>query len=323
MRYLILLIATLLFSSDIIIQYQNIKKEYYRNQIIDLKIKIITPKEMNLSFIPPTNSEINTTRQNRFVYLLDLKYKNDDYKKSLFVIGKNFYKQIILNNLYTTKKLEHIKDFCNVLAEKMLLKNIIASRYNDKYNMISFTIIAQNANLKDFSLSLKDENLTVNTPYKKATYLGLIEKKHKFLKFYYFNTKNDNYEKITAPVNLKEETISTQTNLNPEENTLFTPFNILLLSLCAFFIIVFLVYQRIWLLIFPVMITAFLIYKNLPKGETYLARGTKIYILPTRNSTVFYIAPVGTKVKILKKKTKYTKIKIDNKIGWVKNEDIK
>jgi hypothetical protein len=188
--------------------------------------------------------------------------------------------------------------------------------------MVSFTINAKNANLKDFTLHLKDENLTLVSA-NKATYFGLVGKDKKKIIFYYFNTQNDNFQKISIPINIKEQTISTQTDLNPEENTIFTPVNILILSFIAFLIIVFLVYQKIWLLIPPILLSALLIYMNLPKGEAFLARGTKIYILPTINSTVFYIAPIGTKVEILKKEKHYTKVKINNKIGWVKNEDIK
>ncbi|ACM93700.1 conserved hypothetical protein [Nautilia profundicola AmH] len=322
MRYLIILIATLLFSADLIIQYPNLKKEYYENQIIDLNIKVITPKEMNLTVVPPLGSEINITKTSPFVYQINLKYKNDNEIKKMFILSKNLYKEIVLNNLYNTSKIEKIKDFCNVLAKDLKINNTISSKYDKKYNIISFTLIGKDANLKDFTLHLKDENLTVISP-EKATYLGLVDNKQQKIKFYYFNTDNDNYQKIEIPINIKEETISTQTDLNPEENTLFTPINIFVLSIIAILTIIFLVYQKVWLLIPPLLLTGFLVYNNLPKGEAYLSRGTKIYILPTKNSTVFYQAPIGTKVKILKKSKHYTKIKIKNKIGWVKNEDIR
>jgi hypothetical protein len=322
MRYLILFIASLLFSSDLIIQYPNLKKEYYENQIINLKIKIITPQDVNLTFIPPLESEINVTKPGKFIYIVNLKYRNNDDIKKFFIIGKNIYKEIILNNLYTSKSLQKVKKFCNVLADNFQILNPIASKYNNKYNMLSFTIKTENANLKDFSLNLKDENLTMVSS-DKATFFGLIKNNIKRLTFYYFNTENDNYEKITVPINLKEETISTQTDLNPEENTIFTPSNVFLLSLIALFLIIFLVYQKVWLILLPLLLSIYLIYLNLPKGSGYLERGTKIYILPTPQSTIFYIAPIGTKVEILKKEKNYTKIKLNNKIGWVKNEDLK
>jgi len=173
MRYLILFIASLLFSSDLIIQYPNLKKEYYENQIINLKIKIITPQDVNLTFIPPLESEINVTKPGKFIYIVNLKYRNNDDIKKFFIIGKNIYKEIILNNLYTSKSLQKVKKFCNVLADNFQILNPIASKYNNKYNMLSFTIETKNANLKDFSLNLKDENLTIISP-DKATFFGLI-----------------------------------------------------------------------------------------------------------------------------------------------------
>ena len=323
MRYLIILFfASFSFSANLIIQYPNLKKEYYENQIIDLNIKVISPKETNLTFIPPLGGEINVSRENPFVYNVNVKYKNDDDIKKVFIVSKDLYKEISLNDLYSTKQLDKIKNFCNVLAKNLKVQNIISSKYDNKYNMVSFTLIGKNANLNDFTLHLKDENLTIVSP-QKATYLGLIENNQKNIDFYYFNTQNDNYQKIKIPINIKEETISTQTNLNPEENTLFTPVNIFILSSIAILILIFLVYQQIWLIFPPLLLTAYLIYANLPKGEGYLTRGTKVYILPTKNSTIFYEAPIGTKVKILKQTTNYTKIQIQNKIGWVKNEDIR
>jgi hypothetical protein len=321
MKYLILFISSLLFAANLIIQYPNLKKEYYNSQIIDLQIKIITPKEMNLTFVPPAGTELNITKPNPLIYTADIKYKNDGDIKKFFIISDSVYVELILNNLYKSVPLEKTNRFCNVLAEDLKVTNVISSKFNNTKNMISFTIVGKNANIEDFTLHTKDENLTVVSP-DKATFFTLIDNNIKNIFFYYFNTSLDNYKKIQIPVRIKEETISTQTDINPEENTLFTPVNIMLLSIIAFFIIVFLIYQRTWLIFPPILLTVYLVYLNLPKGEVFLSRGTNIYILPTPNSTVFYTAPIGTKVQILKKTENYTKIQIQNKIGWVKNEDI-
>jgi len=322
MRYLILLFASLLFSAELIIQFPNLKKEYYQNQIIDLQVKVITPREMKLTFIPPANAHINIKKENRFVYIVDIKYINDNKRKYLIIKGPGTYKKVRLDTMYTSLPLEKINNFSNILAKKIGIENLIASKYDDKYNMISFTLKTEDANLKDFSLHLKDENLTIISP-DKATYFGLVDKKKHIVSFYYFNTDKNNYEKITLPVNIKQETISTQTELNPEEDTLFTPLNIFILSLIAVFTLIFIIYKKIWLLIPPVVTTAFLIYFNLPKGEAVLNKGTHVYILPTKNSTVFYTVPSSINVKILKHSKRYSKVKIENKIGWVKNEDLK
>ena len=65
------------------------------------------------------------------------------------------------------------------------------------------------------------------------------------------------------------------------------------------------------------LLSIYLIIQLLPKGNVILKKGTKVQILPTKNSTVFYIVKKETNAKILNKKGNYIKIKINNKIGWI------
>jgi len=331
MRYIILFLTVFLYASNFIIEYPNLKKDYYKNQIINLQMKIITPKESNLSIIPPKESNISIKKQNAFVYDINLTYKNDDDSKELLITAQNDTNEtnetnqtqiIDLHSLYNTKEIKNVPHYCKVIAKNLTVKNLLASKYNDKQNILTFTIEAKNANLKDFTLGLKEENLTIITPYQKASYYGIVDNNITKIPFYYFNTEKNTYDKIVLPINIQSNTISTQTDLNPEEKTFFTPINILTLGAIAFFLFLFLVYRYIFLFIIALIISGYLIYTNLPKGSVYLVRGTKIYILPTTNSTPFYTAPIGQKVKVLKRLKHYTKVKINDKIGWVKNEDV-
>ena len=320
MRFILLFIVSFLLANNLIITYPNLKKEYYKNQIINLTIKIITPKEMNITAFTNFKSKIDITNY-KFTHIIDLSYKEQNNTK-LFIVGDGIHKEINLNDLYTIKELPKIKNFCKVLADNLEITNIIASKFDLNYNLLSFSIKGKNANLEDFSIGLKDENLSL-TSSNEATFLGLVNKNKTKLNFYYFNLLNETFNKVTIPINLKEETISTQTNINPTENTLFTPINLLTLAIIAFLIITFLIYQKIWLIFPSLILTTILIYNNLPKGEIYLPYNTKVYILPTKNSTLFYITPIAQKARILKTLKNYTKIEINNKIGWVKNEDIR
>ena len=320
MKFILFFIVSFILANELIITYPNLKKEYYKNQIINLTIKVITPKEVNITAFTNFKSEISVTN-NKFTHIINLSYKDQNNSK-LFIVGDEIYKEIDLNKLYTTKELPKIENFCKVLANNLEITNIIASKFKLNYNLLSFSIKGENSNLKDFSIELKDEKLSL-TSLNEATFLGLIDKDKTEISFYYFNLLSETFNKITIPINIKEETISTQTNINPTENTLFTPINVLTLFVIAFLIIIFLVYQKIWLIFPPLILATILIYNNLLKGEIYLSYNTKVYILPTKNSTLFYITPVGKKAKILKKLKNYTKIEIDNKIGWVKNEDIR
>ncbi|WP_024789174.1 hypothetical protein [Lebetimonas sp. JH292] len=319
MRIIFFLFSFLfLYAGNLIITYPNLQKFYYKNQIINLKAKLITSNINDLNF-SLNKGEINYTKPNPYVYLLNLRYKNDG-NNTLFITSGDFNKSINLSSLYKTKVVENIPKFCNVIAQNLKIINPISTNINNKI-LLSFTIKTKNANLEDFKLT-NDENLTMINK-NEAAYFTYLPKNTKNFIFYYFNTDIQNYKKISIPIILKEKTISTQTDINPEEKTFFTPVNILILVIIAFFILIFLIYQKILLLIIPIILSIYLIISIFPKGEKVLKKDSKVRILPTQNSTVFYSPLVDTKVEILNIKKNYTKIKIDGKTGWVKNENLK
>jgi len=214
--------------------------------------------------------------------------------------------------------LNTIPNFSGVLANELNISTPIALKTKEKI-LLSFTIKCKNCNIKDFHLK-NEENLTIinnNT----ASFIITLPINTKKLNFYYFNLKTQTFNKISVPIQLKENTISTQSNINPKENNFFTPLNILLLIIIALFLTIFIIFQKIWILIFPLIIGGYLISQLIPKGEIYLKKGEKVTILPTENSTIIYVIKKNQKAKILNKTNNYVQIKINNKIGWVKNEN--
>jgi hypothetical protein len=73
-------------------------------------------------------------------------------------------------------------------------------------------------------------------------------------------------------------------------------------------------------LIFPI---AYIIYLSAPSKDLCIEKGSNIYLLPVRNGTIF---ETTSKVIYLQQEGKakgFLKVKLkNNKIGWVKNENI-
>ena len=317
MRIIFLLIPLFLLSNDLIIKYLNLKPFYYQNQIINLKLKIISPFS-DLNITSTNNLKIKVSNENPFIYIIDSHFKNTDNPKFIFISSQEINKTIYLNNLINTKILNPIPNFSGVLADELNISTPIALKTKEKI-LLSFTIKCKNCNIRDFHLK-NEENLTIinnNT----ASFIITLPMNTKKLNFYYFNLNTQTFNKISIPIQLKENTISTQTNINPKENNFFTPINILLLIIIALFLILFIIFQKIWILIFPLIIGGYLIFQIFPKGEIYLKKGQKVTILPTKNSTIIYIVNHNQKAKILNTTKSYVQIKINNKIGWVKNEN--
>ncbi len=312
MKFLLIFFPLFLFAQDLIIKYLNLKPYYYQNQIINLKFKVISPVN-DLNFTSP-NIELNVSNQTPYIYIINARFKADYSPKNIIIISSEINSVIDLNKVIKIKNIQPIKNFSNVLAKSLSIKDAISTLSNNKI-LLSFIIKCKNCNINDFHLK-KDENLTVLNQ-NEAAYLITLPQNTKNFSFYYFNTQTENFKKITIPIKLTEDTISTQTNINPNEKTFFTPINILILIIIAVFLILFLIYQQIWILIFPILFFIIIIYQFIPKGEIFLKKGDKLTILPTYNSTVIYIVKKPRKVKILDKSRNYVEVKINNKIGWV------
>ncbi len=316
MKKIFLLILPFLLFAEII-KYNNLQKNYFSNQIVNLKGKIILQKDINITAIPTKNVEINLTKTNPYIYKFEIRFQATPDEHKIVLIGQKFYKEINLNNIIHIKPITTPENFCGVYADKLNIFNPISSKYDKNKNIISFTIKCKNCNIKNFKIDGYDQNLTILSDGEASFYV-LLPKNIKKIHFYYYDLNHSKFNKITIPLVLKQETISTQTNINPEGSKIFTPINILLLVIVAFFLIIFLVYQKIWILIFPFLIIAYLVYSFLPKGSIELPKNTKVQILPTPQSTVIYVTQRPTQVEILMKRDGYIKVKIDNKTGWVK-----
>ncbi len=300
--------------NNLIINYLNLKKNYYQNQIINLKIKILSPTD-KLQIINLDNLDINITKPNPYIYNLNVTFEDNNSSHEIMLYAKDINKTINFNNIIKTIPIPKIKNFCGIVSKNLTITNPISVKYDNNHTLLSFTIKCQKCNLKNFHLN-KNEKLILDK-FNEASYYIILPKTQKNLTFYYLNTKNGDFQKITIPIILKENTISTQTNINPKSNNFFTPLNILYLILIAIGLIIFLIYQKVWLLIIPLIFAVPLIIPLLPKGEILLKKGDKITILPTYNSTVIYIVKKPHKAKILQKSRNYVEVKINNKIGWV------
>jgi len=312
MRLIFILIPIFLFSS--IIKYLNLKPFYYKNQIVNLKIKIIST-EKNLSFFSPNvNMEIN--HSNPYIYILSTHFQANNTPKNIFIFPT---KELI--NLNKVIKLKPIpqppKNFSNLIAKNIKIFNIIATQSNNKI-ILSFSIKCKECNLKDFHLKEINSSLIKKN---EGTFLAYLPLNRKKFEFYYFNLKENTFKKVSIPIITKEEKISTQTDINPNENTFLTPLNIILIAISIFTFLLFFVYKKIFIIFLSFIPLIPIAIQVLPKGEIILKKDTNLTILPTENSTIIYTTKQPTKAIILKKINGYLKVKIKNKIGWVKNEN--
>ena len=129
---------------------------------------------------------------------------------------------------------------------------------------------------------------------------------------------------VTIPILLQNELVSTQTDLNPNDSS----FEQYKKVAAVFFFILFLglfIWKRrkIFLIISIIFLIISIIYL-LPNEKAIVKKDTNVYILPTRNSTIFFKSANSQNVEILDRKNGFIKVLgIDNEfIGWIKEESL-
>ncbi len=226
----------------------------------------------------------------------------------------------------TIVALREDKEFCLVLSRDLTLQSHHEKKYDEKSNIVVMEINASYANLEDFHIpyAIRDgiDEIKYSGNDQTIYYFAIIPNDIKVFKFKYFDLVSNKYNIVSFPIVLQDSSVSTQTDLNPEESR-FALYKAIALIVLAF--IVFLFYlksRKLYLLILALSIGVFVFYIRMPISKITLQKDVKLRILPTNNSTVFYKTEDAIQADILLEKDGYIKVLLPNKkIGWI-DEDL-
>jgi hypothetical protein len=217
--------------------------------------------------------------------------------------------------------------FSNIIADDLIVKDVKIKQYDNKRLMLVANIQTTNGNLEELKIGkFKEQNIVSfkdNYPTQEIYYSIVIPNYMQTVDFQYYNLKTSSFITVRLPVILEDDLVSTQTDLNPQDNNiLFYKQTSSLVLLLVFILLyvqtkykIFIVIGLFFLIIFITLI--------LPNQKTNLKSNTKVYLLPTKLSTVYKITNENLAVEIMMKKGNFVKVLFKNKhIGWVKKSDI-
>jgi len=227
-----------------------------------------------------------------------------------------------------TVRLNPPRDFCGVLAQKLSLINYQASTYTKKSNILALQLSAAYGNYDDFHLPGGSVNQGIDSysgDLNKTTffYYAVYPTEVEQVEFSYFNLSKNRYEKFQIPIIVKRSSVSTQSNLDPQESE-FTKFKIAATAILIFIWLILWMKRKGW--IYPILIllaAAYLLTYLIPLKSVCIKPDTTLYLLPTPQSTPFMQLYEQSTAKEMNKNGEYTKVQLpNNTIGWVKNEDL-
>lgn len=242
---------------------------------------------------------------------------NEDTFRTTTLIGKQ------LNVVALNPK----KNFANILANSFELLDYRTTSYDEHHNIVVFSAIATNCDIASFKLQnvFKQGNESIIESYfdSKITYYAVIDKDIQNFSFSYFDLKTNRFKILNIPIVVDDDSVTTQSDLKPKDQS-HQLLKMQIASAIAFVSFLIILWRRKYIyLVFIIIPISYIVYIGTPSKEICIKQGSKLQILPVENGTIFETTP---KIYHLQKEgeTKgFTKIKLQNdKIGWVKNEDI-
>ena len=331
-----LLFFTTLLSATSEYKYSYVPKKVYENQLFPVTMIGIGDTGIdNPTFTFDTSSPV----QPLFQQPLIIRNGNDSFYTFYFQantkdiripplsissssVASTFPSQNIFIN--TLKKRE---DFCGVLAADMKIKNSQISNYDEKNHIVTLSIEAFEANIEDMTLSSVEEsgveNIARHFAKVSAEFYVVVPVENKQLKFTYFNTIKKQYVFLEVPIVLEDASVTTQSDLNPKEDSFEKLKKYGLMTLLGFFFLMFLFKRDFFYLVFAVISFITLLTLYIPHEKICVQQGAPLYILPTATSTTSTKIDEKLDTLLLGEREGYKKVEYkEGIIGWIKNEDL-
>jgi len=336
-------------SKNLYANYEKSPRIIFKNQRFKISLKTtITTDEFDsieTRFINFRNVTILNSQnpweygnKNNFYNKYYFKVHSEDFMMPTFQII--MYKNSVISEIITLKpkkiKYKNISDdnenFSNVIAKDLKIVTHKTKQYTNNKLLTILELKATQGNLEDFSLSyIKEQGVNSvdeNSFKQTAIYYAIVPLHTKKISFEYYNSVSNNFVKIQSAVVLKNELVSTQTDLNPNKSNVLFYKKVLLGSFAGFFLLLYLIRRRfLYIFLALIFLIIFILYM-LPNEIVKIKQGSNLYILPTNKSTVFYKIDKLQNVEVLNKKDIFLKVIFKksnvNKeiIGWVKESNI-
>ncbi len=245
-----------------------------------------------------------------------------------FVAGSSQYASAVLHGLpLNVISLNPKSDFANVIADSFELIDFKTTSYDNKHNIVVFVAKATNCDIA--ALNFKNvfkqgiESAQKSHLDSRITYYVIINKEVKNLSFSYFNLKSNSYPTINIPIIVDDDSVTTQSDLKPTDQSREI-LKMQIAGVVAFFMLVLALWAKKYIyLLFVIIPLIYIGFLAIPSKEVCVKQGTNIYLLPMSNGTVFETTKNEYKLKKDGSIENFVKVELENeKIGWVKNEDI-
>ena len=339
-----LFISSLLANKVIYLSYEDVPKRVVKGEIFSVTLKALsTIKDFESISYKFTNSSglkiLNEIpyREIKGKYYLETFYfstsssiaRLPDIEASLVVNDANneYPSTTLPGQKLNVITLNPKKDFSNIIANNFELQEFKTTSYDNRHNIVVFVATAQNANIENlhFSNVYKQGIESLKKSYfdSKITYYVVINKELENFSFSYFNLLKNRFQKLNIPIIVDDDSVVAQSDLKPKDQSK-EQIKINIAVAVALIGFIFVLWRKKYIyLVFILIPLAYVVYLSIPQKDICIKAGSDIHLLPVDNGTIFETTQTQFSLQKEGSVKNFTKVKLKNeKIGWVKNEDI-
>lgn len=323
------------------LSYEDVPKRVVKGEIFSITLKVLsTLKDTNNIEYKFTNYEglkplnLIPHREKQGKYLFERFYflttgtiaRLPDIEAS--IAGSDQYKTTTIEgNELNVITLNPSKNFSNIIANSFEITDYKTTTFDDKHNIIIFIAEATNCDISaiKFNKAFKQgvESITESYQDSKVTYFLIVDKGIENFSFSYFNLLENKFITLNIPIIVEEDSVTTQSDLKPTSQS-HELLKIKIAAVIAIAGLIFIIWRRKYIYLILILIpAAYIAYLAIPSQDVCINQGAKIHLLPVNNGTIFETTQTQIHLKKEGSVTDFVKVKLPNeKIGWVKNEDI-
>lgn len=336
-------------AKNLYLSYLKYPKHVYKNQRFEIDVKALITRRnydyIQTSFLGSKNTKPlnpkqrwtkSKTSSNTFVNKYYFKAHSNKFKMPSIQVklfkGKTLIESRVIGpaDISFSDIAKSDEKFSGVIAKELVVNQTKSKQYTNKNILTVIDMKAFKSNLEDFNLkAYEDQGITSiedKYPNQSMIYYVVHPVHEKLIRFNYYNSDKNKFEKILVNINLDEELVSTQTDLNPNNSSFEFYKKIAAGVISLIFLALFIWKRRYSFLVFFLLFGIIFILFAMPNKTVKLKENSVIYILPTKNSTIFQKTSKVVVVQEMKRKDGFVKVMFgrgsENFIGWVKEKDV-
>lgn len=216
--------------------------------------------------------------------------------------------------------------FANILADSFKVTAVDAKKYDNRHNILTFDATATHCNINAFKLNeVKEqgfESVKSGITTASMTYYVVLPKKYDNLEFTYFDLQEERYKKVRVPIEVLDDSVSTQSELKPTENKNYRVKIAVAVIIIVIALILLIVFRRWWIVLFILVPGIYIALQAAPAEIICVRADAPITLLPIENATVFERVAAEGEFEVKHSVEGYKQIAYNNKIGWISEDDI-